>query len=91
MPSALNLTRATRSAAAPMLVLLPLPIKGVLWRYWSLQSFRTRWQHYQQKLQNVGYKQEVAAWDEPPNDSDNNDDDEDDEASSIKMMQRLMR
>ena len=91
MPSALNLTRATRSAAAPMLALLPLPIKGVLWRYWSLQSFRTRWQHYQQKLQNVGYKQEVAAWDEPPNDSDNNADDEDDEASRIKMMQRLMR
>ena len=91
MPSALNLTRATRSAAAPMLALLPLPIKGVLWRYWSLQSFRTRWQHYHQKPPNVGYKQQVAAWDAPPSASDDNDDDEDDAASTIKMVQRPMR
>ena len=40
----------------------------------------------------LGYKQEVAAWDDLPSDSDdNNNDDEDDDASTIKMVQRLMR
>ena len=45
------------------------------------------------RQQNIGYKHEVAAWDDPPSDSDDNDhdDDEDDDASTIKMVQRLMR
>ena len=78
-----------------MLALLPLP-KSVLWRQWSLQFSRTRWQSLQYlwvgRQQNVGYKQEVAAWDDLPSDSDdNNNDDEDDDASTIKMVQRLMR
>ena len=96
MPSALNPTRASRSAAAtPMLALLPLS-KCVLWRQWSLQFFRTRWQLLQYpwvgRQQNFGYKQEVAAWDDPPSsDSDDNDDDEDDDASTIKIVHRLMR
>ena len=80
-----------------MLALLTMP-KGVLWRQWSLQFFRTRWQSLQYPLvrrqQNIGYKQEVVAWDDPPSDSDDNDhadDDEDDDASTIKMVQRPMR
>ena len=52
-----------------MLALLPLS-KCVLWRQWSLQFFRTRWQLLQYpwvgRQQNFGYKQEVAAWDDPP-------------------------
>ena len=75
-------------------LLLPLP-KGVLWRQSSLQFFRTRWQSLQYawvgRQQNVGYKQEVAAWDDPPSDSDDNDDNEDYDASTIKMVQRPMR
>ena len=47
-----------------MLALLTLP-KGVLWRQWSLQFFRTRWQSLQYpwvgRQQDVGYKHEVAA------------------------------
>ena len=39
----------------------------------------------------LGYKQEVAAWDDPPSDNDDNDDNEDYDASTIKMVQRLMR
>ena len=95
MPPALNPTRASRSATAtdagaaapaqgrPVATVVTAVLQDLVW-----QSLQYPWVGRQQ---NVGYKQEVAAWDDPPSDSDDNDDDEDDDASTIKMVQRLMR
>ena len=96
MPSALNPTRASRSATAsdagaaaptqgrPVATV----VTSVLQDSVAVATVSLCWLGRQQ---NVGYKQEVAAWDDPPSDSDDNDDDEDDDASTIKMVQRLMR
>ena len=56
MRSVLNPTRASRSAASTNAVALLLLPKGVLWRQWSLQFFRTRWQSLQYS-QRVGRQQ----------------------------------